>query len=304
MKIKSYILKFVSFLCLIFITNASQAAVPDSFEFLLGFNGNIDGRDNSKFSFPTGVAIDASGQIYVSDINVDNVQVFDSTGAWLFAFDGTAGGGTQFIRPYSVGVDPSGQIYVSDTGLDNVQVFDPSGSFLFAFDGTLGGGTQFVAPWGVAVDDSGQIYVSDFFLGNVQVFDPSGSFLFVFNGTIVGGTPFITPYGVAVDASGSKVYVSDVSLDLVQVYGTPSSDIKVSASSRKNVFLTQSEFYNVIRWSTPGDVLPTHYQVFRDGTLIATVPVGNKLAIEDHNRKKGTTYSYLILAKNGNGTIG
>ena len=69
------------------------------------------------------------------------------------------------------------------------------------------------------------------------------------------------------------------------------------------MFLTQSEFFNVIRWSTPGGAIPTEYKVFRNGQLIVTVPAGAKLEVEDHNLKKGATYSYQIIAENGAGTV-
>ena len=74
---------------------------------------------------PYGVAVsDSSGQIYVSDIALNTVHVFDSSGSFLFTFDGTSGGGTQFQYPFGIAVsNSSDQIYVSDTSLDTVQVY-------------------------------------------------------------------------------------------------------------------------------------------------------------------------------------
>lgn len=69
------------------------------------------------------------------------------------------------------------------------------------------------------------------------------------------------------------------------------------------MFLTQSEFFNVVRWSNPGGATPTQYKVFRNGQFITTVPVEAKLEVEDHNLKKGATYSYQVIAENGVGTV-
>lgn len=138
-------------------------------------------------------------------------------------------------------------------------------------------------------------------LASIQVFDSTGSFLYTFDGTAQGATPFIRPFGVAVNNAGSKIYVSDATLDLVQVFGT--SSLKVSGAPKKNVFLTQSEFFNVLRWSPPGGSTVLQYKIFRDDMLIATVSASSKLEYEDHNRKKGATYNYKVIAESAFGII-
>lgn len=82
-----------------------------------------------------------------------------------------------------------------------------------------------------------------------------------------------------------------------------SPSVTVSGYCKKNSFFTQTERFIVVKWSPSEGVFPLQYKIFRDGELIATVPATNKLAIEDHNRKKGTAYSYQVDAEDDSGTI-
>src|SRR5438445_11559639 len=75
---------------------------------------------------PTSVAVDSSGNIYVSDTLNDRIVVFDSSGKLLK----TIGSASGLQHPTSVAVDSGGNIYVSDTLNDRIVVFDSSGKLL------------------------------------------------------------------------------------------------------------------------------------------------------------------------------
>ena len=98
----------------------------------------------------------------------NRVQVFDSSGNFLFKF-GTGGvNNGEFDRPSGIAVDNLKQIYVSDRNNNRIQVFDSSGNFLTVF-GSLGAGDgQFDHPNGVAV---GSIVIADDFNFRIQVFE-------------------------------------------------------------------------------------------------------------------------------------
>ena len=158
----------------------------------------------------------------MADHDLNNVQVFDSSGSFKFAFDGTKGGGSHFSGFFhGIAVDDkSGNIYVTNDSVNKVQVFASNGSFKFAFDGTKGGGSLFSAPEKITVDASGDIYVTDSSL--VQVFDPNGSFKFAFDGIKGGGSSFQASAGITVDESGN-IYVTDRQLLKVQVFDSTGS---------------------------------------------------------------------------------
>ena len=45
------------------------------------------------------------------------------------------------------------------------------------------------------------------------------------------------------------------------------------------------------------------YKLFRDSELIATFSASDPRVFEDHNRVRGRTYSYLVVAEAKEGTL-
>ncbi|MEI8366251.1 MAG: hypothetical protein WCF65_07510 [Parachlamydiaceae bacterium] len=78
----------------------------------------------------------------------------------------------------------------------------------------------------------------------------------------------------------------------------------VQGIQKKNRFLTQTDIYNIISWMVPeGGTAPVSYRIYRDSTteLIGIVAANAPLTYQDHNRKKGIAYSYLIISVDANG---
>src|SRR6476469_3962045 len=110
------------------------------------------GTDIGQFLYPMGIAVDPSGNVFISDNGNNQIQKFDSNGHFLakWGTNGTANG--QFISPEGIAVDPSGNVFISDNGNNRVQKFDSNGNFLakWGTNGTANG--QFISPEGIAVD--------------------------------------------------------------------------------------------------------------------------------------------------------
>ncbi len=84
--------------------------------------GNI-GDKPGTFSRPKGVAVDSEGNIYVSDVAFDNIQIFDSTGTQLLLYFGSAGYEPgQFQIPSGLFIDENDKIYVVENFSGKVQV--------------------------------------------------------------------------------------------------------------------------------------------------------------------------------------
>jgi hypothetical protein len=116
---------------------------------------------------PSGVAVnESSGEVYVVDRAENRVERFDSAGAFLSQFDGSATPSGSFSSPTAIAVDDSsdpldpsaGDVYVLDSGNKAIDKFDSSGGYLGQV--TAAGGTPFEELDGVAVDPSGQLWVS------------------------------------------------------------------------------------------------------------------------------------------------
>jgi hypothetical protein len=184
----------------------SVAVASGGFSFVAKWGSS--GSGNGQFNSPHGVAVDASGDVYVSDLLNARVEKFDSSGNFLTEWGSAGSGDGQFDLPLGLAVDPSGDVYVADVLNDRIEEFDSNGGFLRKWGSSGSGDGQFNHPFGVAVDGSGNVYVTDQQNNRVEKFDSTGVFLAKWGSAGSGDGQFALPIGIAVDQSGS-VYVAD-----------------------------------------------------------------------------------------------
>jgi DNA-binding beta-propeller fold protein YncE len=155
------------------------------------------------------IAVDPSGNIYVSVSESHSVVKFDAKGNYLKKWGSYGSENTQFISPRGIAVDSSGYVYVCDEGNRRIVKYTSEGVYENKW-GTQGGGdTQFQCPDDVAVDASNNVYVVDRCNGRVQVFDSNGNFLRKWGECCgLGDYQFNNPWGIAIDSEGN-VYVAD-----------------------------------------------------------------------------------------------
>lgn len=199
--------------------------------------GNGQGSGASQFYYPTGVFVDAQGNIYVADQYNQRIQKFAAGNTSGITIAGGNGYGTapnQFQYPNSIYVDLLGSLYVSDAGSSNrIQKF-PAGSTSATNGTTVAGGNgygtaanQLSGPTGISVDASGNVYVADPSAHRIQKF-PAGSSSATNGVTVAGGygegstdNQLALPQSVYVDAAGS-IYVSDYRNKRIQKWLQPS----------------------------------------------------------------------------------
>lgn len=120
--------------------------------------------------FPTYVAVDKDGNVYVTSTLKAQVDVFDANGKFLKAIGGRGSNFGMFDKPKGVSLDSFGNIYVVDSGWSNVQIFNQKGEVLLFFGGRGTYPGLLANPTGIAVDKDNRIYVADYLNYRVVVY--------------------------------------------------------------------------------------------------------------------------------------
>lgn len=123
------------------------------------------------FGAPQGIALDADGNVYVTDTLNDRVEIFDADGNFISTFGKAGDGPGYFARPKGIAVDSDGHIWVADEMQDRLQVFNRDGQLL-TYIGTGHGELpgQFKSIIGVAIDKQNRVFTTEQEPGRVQMF--------------------------------------------------------------------------------------------------------------------------------------
>jgi hypothetical protein len=190
----------------------------------------------AEFNVPLAVAVDGSGNVYVSDYSNSNVRKITSSGVvtslagntGITGYADGTGAGAEFNSPFGIGVDGSGNVYVADSGNNEIRKITSSGTVTTLAgsrpntNGT-GAAAGFNLTTGVAVDASGNVYVADQQNDEIRKITPDGAV------TTLAGSPgdagsndgtgaaakFDAPFGLAADGSGN-VFVADTGNDTIR----------------------------------------------------------------------------------------
>jgi sugar lactone lactonase YvrE len=173
---------------------------------------------------PGSLAIDRENRLlYVSDVELDQVLVYDADTFKLKRAIGTTGHKHElttpgdFAKPTGVAVDQEGNLYVCDTLNDRIEIFDADGKFISTF-GKAGDGPGFFArPKGVAIDGDNHIWVADGQQDRIQVFNQEAQLLISFGGHGLLPGQFQGLVGITVDKS-NRVFTSEIFPGRVQQF--------------------------------------------------------------------------------------
>lgn len=144
-----------------------------------GYSGDGGPATKAKLSYPAGIAIDATGNIYVSDnsrlirrIGVDgNISTFAGNGQQGYSGDGGKARDAQLLAPKGIAIAIDGSILVADAGNNCIRRIRPESEIIetiagtgeagYSGDGGMAIKAKMSNPQGIAVDAKGNIYVAE-----------------------------------------------------------------------------------------------------------------------------------------------
>ena len=202
-----------------------------------GFNGDGIPATAAQLYSPEEVALDASGNVYISDYFNNRIRKVNTLGIistvagnGTGGFNGDGGQATdaQFNGP-GVTIDATGNIFIADYANHKIRMINTlgivntiagTGTAGFSGDGGLATNAQIFNPWSIAIDAIGNLYFADFAnarvrmintLGIISTVAGNGTGGFGGDGGIATNAELRNPNGVAIDASMCNLYIDDVS---------------------------------------------------------------------------------------------
>jgi len=198
-----------------------------------GSFGGADGLGTAaEFGRPSGIAVDATGNVYVADSGnsmirkiAPNGQVSTLAGSFqVFSFKDGTGTDAHFLAPRAIAVDAAGNVYVADTGNHLIRKIDINGvvttvagavGVMGSLDGT-GTQAQFNNPSGLTVDSSGNVYVGDRLNHLIRKIDVNGVVTTVvgtagvgFDDNLSSLAKLNSPNGLDIDTNGDLIFASN-----------------------------------------------------------------------------------------------
>jgi uncharacterized protein (TIGR03437 family) len=225
-----------------------------------GNRGDDGPAAQAELSFPTGVALDAQGNVYIADtgnnrvrrINVTNNTIMTLAGNGEIGFSGDNGPAAQaqLFAPVGIAVDSAGNVYFIDQGNQRLRRVSASDQRIATVLGTGTAGfngderlpltTQLNEPRQIAINGAGEIFIADQGNHRVRRFQPAtglvttvagiGTFGFSGDSSAPTTAALSIPQGVAVDAQGN-LFIADTGNNRVR---------KVQAAATVRVLTTVS----------------------------------------------------------------
>ena len=291
-----------------------------------GFAGDGAAAAGAQVFDPWGLALDASGNLYIADqlnnrvrkIAADGtITTVAGTGTASFTGDGGAATSATLNHPCGLAVDGSGNLYIADTGSHVIRKITAAGTIsTVAGDGNAGSGFQdfleadkeagaadasiarFNRPLGLALDSAGNLYIADSYNHRIRKLGTDGYVSTVVgdgtagragDGSAATSAQLNYPQGVTLTPSG-VLYIADTFNGQIRKVGTDGVITRVAGVGTNGYF---------------GDGGPADQAGLDYPKSVALDAAGNIFIADSFSsRVRVVTADGTIRTIAGNGTIG
>jgi sugar lactone lactonase YvrE len=287
-----------------------------------GVTGSANGTGTAaRFNGPSGIAVDATGNLYVADTLNHTIREITPTGvvttiagaAGTSGFVDATGSAAQFHGPQGLVLDTSGGLFVADTNNNAIRKLVLASRALTTVVGQTGvagsadgpvSQAQFHFPSGIGIDGAGNLYVADTDNHTIRVITPLGEVTTIAGkaGTsgsadgVGGAALFNHPTGIAVDGTGN-LYVADADNDTIRLGFIPAAPAITTQPQSQTVTAGNNVQFTV---AASGKPAPT-YQWNFNGTAISGA-TSSSLSLSSVQSSSAGDYTVTVVNSSGSVT--
>ena len=240
----------------------------------------------ATLKFPNAVAVDAKGNVYVSD-NLDyrvrkitpagRITTLAGTGRRGDSGDGGRAASARLAYPFGVAVDGTGNVYIADSLANRVRMVGPAGKITtvagtgkagYSGDGGPATAAQLASPHGLAVDGQGNLYIGDELnarvrrvsRGAITTVAGMGPHGYYGDGRPATSALLNSPWGVAVDGKGNLL-IADTNNHRVRIVNRAARAFSAFAAASEAGVCSKAEATAVVKrlgWTDLSSIAPVH----------------------------------------------
>jgi NHL repeat len=280
------------------------------------YSGDGDAATNASLKSPSGVAVDAYGNIFIADENDHRVRKVNTSGIITtvagngigsYSGDGDEATNASLDDPYSVAVDSSGNLFIAEIGNQRIRKVSTNGIITtvagngtadYSGDGGAATNASLHWPYGVTIDSIGNLFIADLDNHRIRKVDTNGIITTVAgngmadysgDGGAATNASLNYPYNVAMDNDGN-LFIADQYNHRIRRVDT-------------NGIITTVAGNGTAAYAGDGNAATNASLNYPDGVALDTT--GNLfISDEDNERIRKVDTSGLITTIAGNGSYG
>ena len=211
-----------------------------------GYSGDGGSAISAELYWPSGVAVDASGNLFIADLGNSRIRKVSTSGIITtvagngtqgYSGDGGSADSAELYLPTGVAVDVSGNLFIADDGNNRIRKVSTSGIITtvagngnndYSGDGGSATSAELFWPSGVAVDASGNLFIADYYNHRIRRVSTNGIITTVAgngkggysgDGGSADSAELYYPASVAMDASGN-LFIADATNNRIRKVST------------------------------------------------------------------------------------